>query len=112
MGGPDARPAIDLDALGARAFGDRVLRDDLLRLFLVEAGAVVAAIEAAGAIEPERAHRLRGAALAIGAARVAEAAQAAELAKGGAHAISAAAPLMSACREARDAIEAILTNDV
>ncbi len=79
-GGSGGAGALDLEHLDRATFGDPALRRDVLALFDRQAGQLLAEIAAAAepAARGEIAHRLRGAALGIGAQAVAEAAAALE----------------------------------
>jgi hypothetical protein len=76
--GPYARePAIDLVHLAHQTLGDRVLEVELLELFEHQCTRTLSQLTGPAAVEPtlraDVAHTLKGAALAIGAGRVAEA---------------------------------------
>jgi HPt (histidine-containing phosphotransfer) domain-containing protein len=72
MPGLDA-PILDLGYLGAQAFGDRALERDLLDLFEEQCRRLLPAIEGHSPLmtQGDAAHTLKGAALAVGAGRVA-----------------------------------------
>ncbi len=77
---PGAAPPVDLDHLARHVFGDSNLERDVLRLMAEQAAELPDRIRRAEA-GPELsalAHRLRGAARAVGAAALAEAAAAVE----------------------------------
>ncbi len=75
-------PAVDLRHLRSMTLGDEVLEEEVLALFAEQAGRTVAAIVAPGAKAPRQdaAHRLKGAARAVGAFDLAAAADAVEAA--------------------------------
>jgi HPt (histidine-containing phosphotransfer) domain-containing protein len=79
VSGYGSRP-VDLVFLARQTFGDRQVETEVLRLFLAQAPKLVDQIDAASGEERVRAaHRLVGAARAIGARDVAEAAGALEI---------------------------------
>jgi HPt (histidine-containing phosphotransfer) domain-containing protein len=72
MPGSDA-PILDLGYLRAQAFGDRALERDLLDLFAQQCRRLLPVIADPGPLmtQTDAAHTLKGAALAVGAGRVA-----------------------------------------
>jgi HPt (histidine-containing phosphotransfer) domain-containing protein len=72
MPGLDA-PILDLGYLGAQAFGDRALERELLDLFEQQCRRLLPAIEGRSPLitRGDAAHTLKGAALAVGAGRIA-----------------------------------------
>ena len=72
--------SIDLEHLDAATFGDHALRSEVLRLFTTQAVNLIAVIGSAEAeTRSAAAHALKGAALGIGAFKLAKAAEAVEL---------------------------------
>lgn len=102
--------AIDLAHLERATFGDRALRREVLTLFDRQAAQLMNEIAAASdpRVRAEKAHRLRGAALGIGATAVSDAAAACE-----AHPEDSGllARLNACAAEARAAVSALLARD-
>lgn len=77
---PGSAAPIDLVFLARQTFGNRAVEQEVLRLFRDQAPRLAAATRAADGVERARlAHRLVGAARAIGAGAVAEAARGIEV---------------------------------
>ena len=108
----DGAGAIDLAHLGRATFGNRALAREVLSLFDRQAEKLLTVIAAAAddRARREAAHAIRGAALGIGAARVAEAAEDLETAEGNAVA-GATGRLAARIAAARLAIAEILAKD-
>ncbi len=68
-------PTLDLGHLSAQTFGDQLLERQLLTMFRTQAGQIMSdlqnAVSLSGQVRADRAHLLKGSALAIGATRVA-----------------------------------------
>lgn len=76
---PPAARAIDLAHLEVQTMGDKALEAEILQLFARQARQLLKTLlEAADGARAETAHRLKGAALAVGAFAVAETADAVE----------------------------------
>jgi hypothetical protein len=104
-------PTLDLGYLATQTFGDENLERQLLTLFRVQAGQIVANLQdpafAALHVQADFAHLLKGSALAIGATRVAAMAAAYESLVGSPNRGLASNALEALNQAVRDAIAAI-----
>ena len=106
---PGGLPALDRAHLSRQCFGDESLEAELLAMFRTQAPSLTEGIgEAAGSspgLAADLAHRLKGSALAVGAARVGGAAARVEACgRGGAEGPAEAAKMSQAVSELRGAV--------